>query len=172
VLDLDNDNIEYIPNTATSGVFFDIDADGFAEKTEWIKPDDGFLVRDTNSNGVIDSQAELFGDNAGTTAYAKLAALNTNNTGASANAITSADTAWNTLKVWQDLNSNGKTDAGELKTLATLGITSIGLQSSTATTLNGHAVAGTSTFVKNGVTHKAADNDNYPLVIFCLTRAG
>jgi hypothetical protein len=85
VLDLDNDNIEYIPNTATSGVFFDIDADGFAEKTEWIKPDDGFLVRDTNNNGVIDSQAELFGDNAGTTAYAKLASLNTNNTSASAN---------------------------------------------------------------------------------------
>jgi hypothetical protein len=84
-VDLDNDGLEYIANTATSGVFFDIDADGFAEKTEWIAPDDGFLVRDLNNNGVIDSQAEMFGDNGGTTAYAKLAALNTNNTGAITN---------------------------------------------------------------------------------------
>jgi hypothetical protein len=128
-------------------------------------------VRDTNANGVIDSQAEMFGDNGGTTAYAKLALLNTNNTGASANAITSADTAWNTLKVWQDVNSNGKTDAGELKTFASLGITSIGLQSSTATTLNGHAVAGTSTFTKNGVTQKAAENDNNPSETSFLKKA-
>jgi hypothetical protein len=156
-VDLDNDQLEFLPNTATSGVFFDIDADGFAEKTEWLAPDDGFLVRDLNGSGTIDSQAEMFGDNGGTSAYAKLAALNTNNTGASANAITSADAVWSTLRVWQDLDSNGKTDVGELKTLASLGITSIGLQSSTATTLNGHPVAGTSTVVRNGATLTAAD---------------
>jgi hypothetical protein len=84
-LDLTNNNLQYIPNTANSGVYFDIDADGFKEKTEWLAPDDGFLVRDLNNNGVIDSQTELFGDNGGTTAYAKLAALNTNNTGAITN---------------------------------------------------------------------------------------
>ena len=142
VLDLNNNGIEYIKNDSLSSVFFDIDADGFAEKTEWIKPTDGFLVRDTNGNGRIDSQAEMFGDNGGTSAYAKLALLNSNNTGASANAITSADTAaWNTLRVWQDTNSNGKTDAGELTTLLSLGITSIGLQSSTATSLSGRKVS-------------------------------
>jgi hypothetical protein len=157
VLDLNNNGIEYIKNDSLSNVFFDIDADGFAEKTEWIKPTDGFLVRDLNGNGKIDSQAEMFGDNGGTSAYAKLASLNSNNTGASANALTSADAAWNTLRVWQDLNSNGKTDAGELKTLSSLGITSVGLQSSTVTSLAGHKVAGTSTFVKSGVTQKAAD---------------
>jgi hypothetical protein len=170
VLDLNNNGIEYIKNDSLSSVFFDIDADGFAEKTEWIKPSDGFLVRDLNGNGRIDSQAEMFGDNAGTSAYAKLAALNSNNTGASANALTSADTAWNTLRVWQDANSNGKTDAGELKTLSSLSITSVGLQSSTTTSLAGHKVAGTSTFIKNGVTQKA-DNDNYQNTKFFLIKA-
>jgi hypothetical protein len=104
-VDLDNDQLEYLPNTATSGVFFDIDADGFAEKTEWLAPDDGFLVRDLNGSGTIDSQAEMFGDNGGTSAYAKLAALNTNNTGASANAITSADAVWSTLKLLPIINN-------------------------------------------------------------------
>jgi hypothetical protein len=75
-LDLTNNNLQYIPNTANSGVYFDIDADGFAEKTEWLAPDDGFLVRDLNNNGVIYSQAEMFRDNGGTTAYAKLVATN------------------------------------------------------------------------------------------------
>ncbi len=72
VLDLNNNGIEYIKNDSVSSIFYDIDADKFAEKTEWIKPTDGFLVRDLNNNGRIDSQAEMFGDNGGTSAYAKL----------------------------------------------------------------------------------------------------
>ncbi len=137
VLDLNNNGIEYIKNDSVSSIFYDIDADKFAEKTEWIKPTDGFLVRDLNGNGKIDSQAEMFGDNGGTNAYAKLALLDTNHD----NKITAADTAWNTIKVWQDLNSDGKTDAGELKTLDQLGITSLSLQTSTTSYLAGHNVA-------------------------------
>ena len=157
VFDLDNNGIQYLPLNAASKVFFDMDNDRFAEKTEWIGPNDGFLVHDVNANGIIDDQSEMFGDNGNTTAYAKLAALNTNNTGASANAITSADSAWGSLRVWQDLNGDGKTDAGELKTLSSLGITSISLQTGADTVSGGHAVAGVSTFVKNGVTQNAAD---------------
>ncbi|MBW1615104.1 MAG: hypothetical protein JRJ49_00955, partial [Deltaproteobacteria bacterium] len=37
------------------------------------------------------------------------------------------DSMWEVLRVWQDANSNGVTDAGELKTLDNLGIESINL---------------------------------------------
>ncbi len=66
-----------------------------------------------------------------------LALLDTNHD----NKITAADTGCNTINVWQDLNSNGKTDAGELKTLAQLSITSLSLQTSTTSYLAGHNVA-------------------------------
>jgi len=96
----------------------------------------------------------MFGDDSGTTAYAKLALFDTNQD----NKIDSADTGFATLKIWQDLDSDGKTDAGELKTLAASGITNLSLQTSTATTLNGHAIAGTSTFTRtNGTIGNAAD---------------
>jgi hypothetical protein len=60
VLDLDGDGIE------TTGrldpvVTFDHDGDGVKTGTGWIRPDDGWLVRDLNANGSIDTGAELFG---------------------------------------------------------------------------------------------------------------
>jgi len=72
VFDLDNNGFGLLH--AQDGVHFDIDADGFAEKTGWIKPTEAFLVRDVNGNGVIDSQAEMFGTDATSTAAQKLAA--------------------------------------------------------------------------------------------------
>jgi len=120
-LDLNGDGLKYIPYTYYgSAVHFDIDSDGFAEGLEWLSKDDGFLVIDKNGNGKIDNQKEMFGDDSGTTAYAKLALFDTNQD----NKIDSADTGFATLKIWQDLDSDGKTDAGELKTLAQAGITS------------------------------------------------
>ena len=38
----------------SEGSNFDLNNDGFAEKTEWIEKEDGFLVRDLNKNGKID----------------------------------------------------------------------------------------------------------------------
>jgi len=43
--------------------------------------------------------------------------------------ITSADVIWADLKVWQDRNQNGVTDAGELSSLDALGIVSLSLAS-------------------------------------------
>ena len=44
------------------GINFDLDNNGFDEKTAWIKNNDGFLAIDLNSNGKIDNGGELFGD--------------------------------------------------------------------------------------------------------------
>ena len=61
-LDLDGDGIETVAASASNPILFDHDGDGIKNGTGWVKGDDGFLVMDRNSNGVIDNSAELFGD--------------------------------------------------------------------------------------------------------------
>jgi Ca2+-binding RTX toxin-like protein len=152
VIDLDGDGLDL-----TAGVtnYFDLNADGFAEKAAWVKGDDGFLVRDLNNNGKIDNIGEMFGT-ATTPGHTALKALDANND----NRLTSADTAFASLRVWQDLNGNGVTDAGELKTLSQLGITSIATTGAAPTTANvrGNTIRAESnvTFA-NGTTRKAVD---------------
>jgi len=51
-LDLDGDGLEVLANGGANGVLFDHDADGVKTSTSWISPDDGFLVRDRNGNGL------------------------------------------------------------------------------------------------------------------------
>jgi len=47
-----------------STTYFDMDNDGFAERTAWVASGDGLLVMDKNGNGKIDNQTELFGNTA------------------------------------------------------------------------------------------------------------
>lgn len=112
------------------GVHFDLDKNGFAEKTAWIGTEDGFLVLDRNGNGIIDDGGELFGDQVtmsdGRTAvsgFEALKDLDSNNDGI----IDENDEAWSKLRVWVDANHDGESQSGELKTLEELGIVSIGL---------------------------------------------
>ena len=68
--------------------------------------------------------------------------------------ITSADNQFNDLLIWQDINENGVSEAGELQTLADWNITSINLNASMPTNyyLEGHQITHTSTFtMDNGV---------------------
>ncbi|MCL4456275.1 MAG: putative Ig domain-containing protein, partial [Nitrospirae bacterium] len=126
ILDLDNDGAETIGVDA--GAFFDHDANGFAEQTGWVSPDDGLLVRDINGNGTIDTGRELFGDNTllkdGTLATDGLQALADLDDNADGK-IDSQDAAFSQLKVWKDTNSDGISTADELKTLSDLGIKSL-----------------------------------------------
>jgi hypothetical protein len=73
--------------------------------------------------------------------------------------ITAADTNWNTLKVWQDANHNATVDAGELKTLAQLGITqlSLGWTISIGAATSGNPVTSLSSFTMNNQSHTMAD---------------
>lgn len=51
IMDLDGDGLEL---SAASGItIFDHNADGIKTGTGWARPDDGFLVRDLNGNGLL-----------------------------------------------------------------------------------------------------------------------
>lgn len=129
VIDLNKGGIE--TTFLRNGVFFDLDNSLFAEKTAWLNRNDGFLALDLNSNGKIDNGAELFGNHTvlqdGTLAADGFAALRQYDTNADG-VISAQDAIWSQLKVWQDRNYNGKTDADELSSLSDLGIASINLQ--------------------------------------------
>ncbi|QDQ26991.1 hypothetical protein FNU76_11800 [Chitinimonas arctica] len=125
VLDLDGDGVE---TTALGGAYFDFDGDGFSEKTSWASPDDGLLVNDINGDGLISTGRELFGNNTllkngqlAANGFQALAEQDDNGDGV----IDATDAAYGTLRVWQDLNGNGLSEADELKTLAEAGVKSI-----------------------------------------------
>lgn len=139
VLDLDGDGVETTA-LATSTAHFDLDANGFAERTGWVSPDDGLLVRDLNGNGIIDDGTELFGSAThlpngalALNGFAALAALDSNGDGR----VDSSDSAFSELKIWRDLNGDGKTDAGELMALADVGVSALNV----AAAPNGSTVA-------------------------------
>jgi hypothetical protein len=60
IVDLNGDGVKTISLTDT-GVYFDLDKDGFAQRTAWVSPQDGLLALDRNANGRIDDIGELFG---------------------------------------------------------------------------------------------------------------
>lgn len=153
VLDLDGDGIELTDLDSSNAVYWDIDQDGFAEASGWVAPDDGLLAADRNGNGIIDSHAELFGTET-RNGFLFLKEYDTN----ADNAITSADTGFNDLRVWKDTNTNGVNDDGELHTLSNLGITSINLNYSPTTgTIAGNDIRYTSTFTQGGNTRTIVD---------------
>jgi Ca2+-binding RTX toxin-like protein len=129
-------------NPSTTTTFFDMTNSGFAQQTAWTSGDTGFLVRDLNANGTIDNITEMFGTS-GADGFAKLITLDSNHD----LKLDASDAAWGTLQVWLDANGNGVTDAGELHSLSSLGITSIDLAgiSSSASSIDGNAISHTST---------------------------
>lgn len=115
-----------------NGVNFDLDNNGFDEKTAWIGEADCFLALDVNGNGKIDNGFELFGDrfvmpngNTSSTGFEALASLDANGD----TIIDENDPIFPELRVWFDSNHNGKTDIGELRTLSDEHIVSIDLNS-------------------------------------------
>ncbi|HGG9380900.1 TPA: bacteriocin, partial [Neisseria meningitidis] len=136
---------------------------GIRTATGWVAADDGLLVRDLNGNGIIDNGAELFGDNTkladGSFAkhgYAALAELDSNGD----NIINAADAAFQSLRVWQDLNQDGISQANELRTLEELGIQSLDLayKDVNKNLGNGNTLAQQGSYTKtDGTTAKMGD---------------
>jgi RHS repeat-associated protein len=153
VLDLDNDGIE-LTSLANTKAYFDLDADGFAEKTGWVKPDDGILALDRNGNGRIDDITEVFG-NATTDGFIILKQIDSNKD----NLIDSRDTQFSNLRVWRDADQDGFTDTGELRSLATWGIRSINLNYQIVDLSNeGNHISSTSTYTRtDGTTQQIVD---------------
>jgi Ca2+-binding RTX toxin-like protein len=134
VFDLDGHGVNLTP-LSSSDVQFDLDGDGFAERTGWVTAGDGLLVRDANANGLIDNGLELFGD-ADVDGFSALGAFDLNFD----HIIDISDTVYLQLRVWQDANHDGYSQAGELTALADRGIVSISLD----TIVGGYSLAGNS----------------------------
>ncbi|GFE65556.1 calcium-binding protein [Litoreibacter roseus] len=178
ILDMDGDGIEVL----VEGVIdFDMDDDGFLERTSWVDKDDAFLVLDLNADGtrgqgdgVIDQTKELvlakwLGWDGATDLQAlalfdQSADMGGNNDGL----LTSADSVWSELRVWQDSNSNGVSDSGELRSLNELGFESINLtyddgsdfaDLSNDITVYNNKILGTASYTRNGVVQEGGVGD-------------
>ncbi|MFN6131951.1 MAG: hypothetical protein ACK46L_03400, partial [Synechococcaceae cyanobacterium] len=153
VLDLDGNGIELTPRT-TSNVYFDMDGDGIKELTGWVKPTDGLLAIDSNTNGQIDNINELIGD-LNRSGFAELITYDLNND----KIINANDSIWSKLRIWLDTNSNGITDTGELRTLNSYSIRSIDLRYTAVNfTAEGNRIHEQSIFeYTNGTTGLIAD---------------
>ncbi len=122
VLDLAGDGLNL--SKAGEGAVFDIDADGKLDRTGWVQGDDALLVLDRNGNGTIDDGTELFGDQNGSqNGFIELAKHDNNKDGV----INRLDPVFKALKLYQDLNGNGKIEKTELIGLEKMGIKSLNL---------------------------------------------
>ena len=130
VFDLDGDGITTV-SLDDSNAFFDLDNNGFAEKTSWVGAKEGLLAYDKNGDGVINGGNELFGDRTlmkdgktlASSGFAALTEYDDNKDGK----IDSNDVIYALLRIWQDADGDGIASAGELRRLVDLGIVSIGL---------------------------------------------
>jgi hypothetical protein len=160
VLDLGTDGVHTL--AASQGVSFDLDATGHATTVGWVAPTAGLLVLDLNHDGRINDGSELFGaatvlpngQRAGN-GFAALAAQDSNHD----HRITAADAQFQSLEVWADANHDGKTDAGELKSLAELGIVELDLSPADSTTVDhGNLIGQVSSYkTGEGQVHQMAD---------------
>uniref|UniRef100_UPI0024844364 calcium-binding protein n=1 Tax=Paenibacillus tengchongensis TaxID=2608684 RepID=UPI0024844364 len=152
ILDLDGNGIK--ASAQALGAYFDFNADGFAEKVQWVVPGDGLLVRDLNHNGAVDNGRELFGDatllkNGGLAHDGVQALLDVDDNGD--RRIDAADAVFGELQIWTDSNRDGLAAAEELHSLPELGITALDLTAVNADTLS-------FTYEKaDGSTHLAGD---------------
>jgi hypothetical protein len=161
VLDLNGNGVNTM--SARDGVNFDLNATGSTSpKYGWAAGGDGLLVRDLNHDGVINDGKELFGSatvlsngqRAGD-GYRAMLDLDSNHD----HKLSTADTAFKELQIWVDANHDGKTDAGELKSLAELGIIELDLNAQSSTQIDHGNLLGLVSSYKSsdGSSHAMAD---------------
>jgi hypothetical protein len=165
ILDLDGNGVDVDP-LGVSRAQFDMNGGGTREMTAWASGGDGFLAIDLgadgslNPDGVIDQSKEIIFTQWAPGTTSDMAALrqvfDTNHNGM----LDAGDAMWSDFRVWQDANGDGVSQPGEVRTLADLGVTSVGLTPSgpAQQLADGSVIQGTSTFTRaDGTTGLAGD---------------
>lgn len=125
VLDLNNDGIISLLSLEDSSVTWQFPCGNY-HFTGWVGPQDGLLVFDANHDGKITLLSEFsFAENAKTDLEGFKLNFDSNNDGV----FDSNDLLFSQAGIWQDINSNGLTEPGELYSLIDWGIKSIFLTS-------------------------------------------
>lgn len=125
VLDLAGTGVS-LTSVANSTATFDMDGDGVADKTSWIGKGSALLFLDRNGDGTLSNAGEMsfVDDKAGATSDLDgLSAFDTNGDGK----LSAADSQFTSFKLFVDDNGDGQVEAGEVKSLADLGIASLTL---------------------------------------------
>ena len=154
VLDLDGNGIQL--TEAGKGAIFDVTADGKLDNTAWVKGNTALLTYDRNGNGVVDNGSELFGDqNGAADGFEELGKYDTNGD----RKITILDPIFKALKLYRDLNGDGKMSKNEFSSLSELGIKALNLNfMRTSADINGNSLLLNGSFEReDGSTGQLAD---------------
>lgn len=140
-----------------SAVQFDYIGNGVKQSTGWVGENTGFLILTTNGSTDIKTGNLL--------TFTSLTALDSNHDGK----ISSTDIVFANLRVWEDENTDGVSQATELLTLSQLGIQSINTASTAITeTVGGNIITDIGSLTFTDGTTESIDN----VILATITQQG
>jgi hypothetical protein len=145
ILDLDGLGVQTV-SASDSRARYDMDGDGLADDTSWFGRTEGMLFLDRNGDGKVSNAGEFsfIGDVAGAHSDLEgLRAWDSNHDGI----LSVLDVRFNDFKIWQDKDSDGVAEDGEVMSLTTAGVKSLNL---TGTAVTGNTAPGDVVVVNKG----------------------